>query len=165
VLSQNLQTDVHLPQLRNLWLRVKKNEVWFTVYDKMGVQVMGQLKSEVKQVEVDQENVREVVEWNCAGCWKSNLDKSNNPKPVNRQSISESGFLVCNAQQSLGVSFHLLSDMDKDEWCFTAGSKSKATQTWTADPDRPGCSNIMVSPSKVCVALGNLIRVYVYDIL
>ena len=123
---------------------------------------MGQLKAIVKQVG---DKMRDVVEWESAGVWKSNLDKSNNPKPVNRQSISESGFLVCNAQQSLGVSFHLLSDIDKGEWCFTAGSKSKATQTWTADPDRPGVSAIMVSPSKVCVALGNLIRVYVYDIL
>ena len=40
---------------------------------------MGQLKAIVKQVEA-----RDVVEWESAGVWKSNLDKSNNPKPVNR---------------------------------------------------------------------------------
>ena len=58
---------------------------------------MGQLKAIVKQVEVGEDKVRDVVEWESTGVWKSNLDKSNNPKPVNRQSISESGFLVCNA--------------------------------------------------------------------
>ena len=72
---------------------------------------------------------------------------------------------MVNATQTNSVCFHKCDDMAKGEWVINAGSKIKSMQTWKDHPERPGVSIAKVTPSKCVIVLGNLIRVYVFDVI
>jgi hypothetical protein len=53
-------------------------------------------------------------------------------------------------------------ELRADIWWLTAGSSS--VKTFVEDPDFPGISKIKITPGKLVVALGNVIRAYSFDI-
>ena len=85
-------------------------------------------------------------------------------RPVNMTAISENSFLMTNASPLMQVGFIKFSELNKkglrnaELWWLTAGSQQ--VKTFIDDPDFPGISKIKITPNKLVVALGNVIRAY-----
>ena len=55
-----------------------------------------------------------------------------------------------------------MAEIEKGPYCLNTGSRSIKTNI--PDPDYDGVSRISVTSSKVVIALGNVIRVYSFDL-
>ena len=81
---------------------------------------------------------------------------------VSQLAVSPAKKLLGNAAGS-AVQIWNLNNMEQGAHYLTVGSRS--VKTFIADPDYPeGVSRIVVTPGKVIVALGNLIRAYSFDL-
>ena len=76
--------------------------------------------------------------------------------------VSPTNKLLCNAAGS-SVQIWNLNKMEQGAHYLTVGSRTVKTNI--ADPDHPeGVSRMVITPSKVVVALGNVIRAYSFDL-
>lgn len=77
--------------------------------------------------------------------------------------LSENGMLIANATSDRSITFSRLDHHDQEgTWFLTAGSK--AVKSYTEDEKKPGVSLIKVTATKIVAVLGDLIRVYSFDI-
>ena len=82
--------------------------------------------------------------------------------------ISSNSFLMAAASPLMQVSFIKLNELgnkgerNADHWWLTTGTSS--FKTFVDDPNFPGVSKIKITPNKLVVALGNVIRAYSFDI-
>ena len=87
-------------------------------------------------------------------------------QPVNMTAISDNDFLMAHASPLMSVCFIKFSELNEkgvaEPWWLTAGSQ--AVKTFVADPDFPGISKVKITPNKLVVAIGNVIRAYSFDI-
>ena len=82
---------------------------------------------------------------------------------INMTDVSENGLLIANATSDCSITFSRIDHFQKEgTWFLTAGSK--AVKSYTEEPLRPGVSMIKVTPTKIIAVLGDLIRVYSFDI-
>eukprot|EP00352_Strombidinopsis_acuminata_P005130 CAMPEP_0176363788 /NCGR_PEP_ID=MMETSP0126-20121128/19349_1 /TAXON_ID=141414 ORGANISM="Strombidinopsis acuminatum, Strain SPMC142" /NCGR_SAMPLE_ID=MMETSP0126 /ASSEMBLY_ACC=CAM_ASM_000229 /LENGTH=83 /DNA_ID=CAMNT_0017720197 /DNA_START=1512 /DNA_END=1763 /DNA_ORIENTATION=- len=76
--------------------------------------------------------------------------------------LSENGLLIANATSDRSITFSRLDHFEKEgTWFLTAGSK--AVTSFEPDPLKPGVSLIKITPTKIIAVLGDLIRVYSFD--
>lgn len=89
--------------------------------------------------------------------------KNDKNKMINMTDVSEHGYLIANAMSDVSVTFSRLNHIEKEgTWFLTAGSKS--VKSYVEDPMKKGVSLIKVNQTKIVVVLGNLIRVYSFDL-
>lgn len=81
---------------------------------------------------------------------------------VSQLSLSTTQKLLGNAAGSC-VQIWNFNNMEQGAHYLTVGSRT--VKTYIPDPDHPeGVSRLVITPSKVVVVLGNLIRVYSFDL-
>lgn len=85
------------------------------------------------------------------------MDNSSNMFSANNK-------LFVNASKEGVVKFHIMGH-ESDPWFLSAGgSKNPAMQTHMQNPQRPGVSYVKITASKVVCAIGNILRVYSFDL-
>lgn len=71
-------------------------------------------------------------------------------------------FVIANATSDADIQIFNLSNLQEEPIYLTCGSKT--VKSYTQHPRRPGVSIVKVTQSKVIAALGNLMRVYSFDV-
>jgi hypothetical protein len=76
--------------------------------------------------------------------------------------IDMNKFVIANATNEADIQVFNLSDLKEPPIYITCGSKS--IKSYLPHPTRPGVSLVKVTQSKVIAALGNIMRVYSFDV-
>ena len=82
---------------------------------------------------------------------------------INKTALDPNNKLLMNASNEPFIQLYDLSKLDQEPYYITTGSRT--VKSYISDPDFEGVSRIAVTSSKVVCALGNIIRVYSFDIL